>query len=293
MYLGSARILNHRWTEHRSALQQNKHHSRYLQRAFNKEPDAFYVEVIEEMNSPSKEELLGREQFWLDFYRPFERTHGYNVCPKAASCQGIKRAPEMIAKIAATLSGRKFSAQRLEIHRNRKRTTKFRTFTPAQKQEQSLRFKGRKITIETRAKMSAALRANPPHQRPVLQFDLNGHLLARHRTILEAEASVGKNRCGVAEACNGKVTHCKGFQWRYEDDLSGVAKMGKQPQRRYRGVPVSQFAMDGSLIAVHTSFLQASKTTGIKECSIRAAATRENNISFGFRWVRTGKEGHA
>lgn len=146
---------------------------------------------------------------------------------------------------------------------------------------------GVKHSNATRLKISMALKSNPPHQRRVLQFDLLGNFVASHRTIIEAEQSVSGNRCGVAEACLGKVTHCKGFQWRFADDFNGIASLGRKPARKFRGEKVFQFSIDGNLIAVHNSFLEASRKTGIKDGSIRAATNRKNNASFGFLWARS------
>lgn len=284
MYIGSAVRLSHRWTEHRRSLLDDKHHSPYLQRAFNKEPEAFYFEVIEEMENPSKEALLAREQFWMDFFQSYKPANGYNVSPTARSCQGIRRSPEMRAKLSAATKGKKMSPERLAIHLARKKPTRFRSFTDQQKQEMRLIKLGGKAPPGTGAKISKALKENPYQARAVYQYDLSGKFLKKYRTILEAERSFGPNRYGIENACKLRVTHIKGFQWRYSDAMDGECDIG--PKQSRNGVELRQLNVDGTLVKTYPSYTQAQRETGFDEAAIRAASIRKNNACYGYRWER-------
>jgi group I intron endonuclease len=141
-------------------------------------------------------------------------------------------------------------------------------------------------TPKSRAKISAAQKANPSWQRPVLQFDLAGKFIARHRTILEAEVAVSNKRCGVADACNGRITHAKGFQWRYAETVA-QPELGitPKPDRKQRGNPVQQYSLDGALIGEYASYREAERQSGIKEGTLRLASKRVSNpYTGGFRW---------
>ncbi len=232
IYVGSGKRLNWRWNVHRCELENGKHGNRYLQRAFTKEPDAFYVEVIEQLENPNKTVLLGREQFWMDFYRSYDPLTGYNISPRAASCHGIKRDPEFVAKVSASLKGKKFSPERLAIHRNRKKPTKFRKFTQEQRAERSRLYTGRKLTKQHSANISKALKANHPRVRPVLQYTLRGEFVKRFKSIVEARNIFGKGDIGAV--CRDEKQSAKGFYWRF-DDGKIIEQRVTVPTRKVRG----------------------------------------------------------
>lgn len=68
-YIGSSNDIYCRWNHHRGRLRKGIHHSRHLQRAWDKHGnDAFRLEVLEEcLNEPTI--LVAREQVWIDRHR--------------------------------------------------------------------------------------------------------------------------------------------------------------------------------------------------------------------------------
>lgn len=92
-YVGSTkRSFNERWGEHTKSLTERKHHSKYLQRAFNKYgEDNFTFEVIA---TCPKEYCIRLEQWFLDNLKP-----EYNISPTASSTFGVKKSPEQIAQM--------------------------------------------------------------------------------------------------------------------------------------------------------------------------------------------------
>lgn len=89
-YIGSAVCIRKRWKGHRSDLKLKNHHSRYLQRAWEKHgPDAFTWEVLEECSTETR---VKREQFYLDTLRPWHRKIGFNMS-KVAGAAGTGRIP--------------------------------------------------------------------------------------------------------------------------------------------------------------------------------------------------------
>lgn len=234
VYIGSALRLNWRLNVHRCELSKGIHHSVHLQRSFNKSPHSFYAEIIETLDRPSKSLILEREQFWMDFYQAHNRDFGYNVCPKANSCQGIKRTPEFLAKVSAGLKGKRMSPQRLEQHRLAMRGHKGGTFTDEQRQAARLRATGRKKSAETRARLSASLRLWRGCVLPVLQFSLDGTFIKRHASITEAEMDLGLGRSNISSACNGKRRHANGFVWKYEDEAKPDESHPVRPRLKRR-----------------------------------------------------------
>lgn len=99
LYIGSAISEGQRKRRHFKDLRQNKHHSKYLQRAFNKYGiGCFSFSVIEFV--VDKSNLINREQYWIDLLKP-----KYNLSPTAGSSLGVKHTESCIIKNSLRNSG--------------------------------------------------------------------------------------------------------------------------------------------------------------------------------------------
>lgn len=106
VYIGSTSNLNKRWDTHRRRLNNNKHHSNYLQNAWNKYGEGCFVfEILETLQS--KKEMLDSEQRWLDKTLCYDKENGYNTCKVAGSPLGHKHTEEAKQKISARMKGEK------------------------------------------------------------------------------------------------------------------------------------------------------------------------------------------
>lgn len=86
IYIGSAVNLSKRIKRHLFELRNKKHPSKHLQNAFNLYgEETFSVIVLEEYNSITRDNLVLREQYYLDNLKPYDRNVGYNTCPIAKS----------------------------------------------------------------------------------------------------------------------------------------------------------------------------------------------------------------
>jgi hypothetical protein len=96
-YIGSSSNINHRFSQHRSDLNKNRHHSPRLQNTWNKYGKDFFefsvVEYVENLNL-----LIEKEQEYLNSLSPV-----YNVRIIAESNKGIIRKEETKNKISDTL----------------------------------------------------------------------------------------------------------------------------------------------------------------------------------------------
>lgn len=83
-YVGSSSDhIPKRWKLHKLMLEENRHHSTILQRAWNKYGEnSFEFEIVERC---SPEECINREQYYLDMLVP-----KYNICKFAGSPKGRK-----------------------------------------------------------------------------------------------------------------------------------------------------------------------------------------------------------
>ncbi len=77
VYIGSSKNIKSRWTKHRQALKRGDHHCKKLQDSW----DAYGDESFEFLVIEETEDLLTREQYWIDKYWP----KCYNTHEKAAS----------------------------------------------------------------------------------------------------------------------------------------------------------------------------------------------------------------
>lgn len=131
IYIGSAVNFKERWKRHRRDLGLGRHHSRHLQRAWDKYgPEAFLFEILETISDETN--LIRVEQEYLDRIRPHDRRIGYNISPTAGSTLGVRYSAEVAAKFTA-------------LRQNP---------SPETRAKLSKAMIGRKLPEKTRAKMS-------------------------------------------------------------------------------------------------------------------------------------------
>lgn len=93
-YVGSANSLKKRFREHRRQLSEGRHHSRFLQRAWNKYGPLFFRFRV--VAYCSRDDLLFYEQRLIDGLNP-----DYNTAPTAGSMAGYKHTDETRRKMSA------------------------------------------------------------------------------------------------------------------------------------------------------------------------------------------------
>lgn len=135
-YIGSSSKLSTRFGQHKSLLRAGKHHSPYLQNAWNKYGEgAFVFEILEEC---PKENLIEREQYYIDLLGGV-----FNVGKVAGTRRGVPQSPETIEKVRQAHLGKKRSDETKQRIRD------------AQKGKPHPWAVGHPVSEETRAKISA------------------------------------------------------------------------------------------------------------------------------------------
>jgi group I intron endonuclease len=87
IYVGGSKHVGIRLNQHLRALLAKQHHSRHLQRAWNKYGrEAFTVILLEKVGASKM--LNAREQFWMDHFRAY--TKNFNSAPTAESTRDYK-----------------------------------------------------------------------------------------------------------------------------------------------------------------------------------------------------------
>lgn len=99
LYIGSCFDFVERKRRHLRDLRNNTHHSRYLQRAWNKYGEStFSFDILEECE---KEDCILKEQYYFEQLKP-----KYNMCPVAGRSTGYKHSKATLKKISQSLKGR-------------------------------------------------------------------------------------------------------------------------------------------------------------------------------------------
>jgi group I intron endonuclease len=101
MYVGSSINLKRRREKHFSQLKNNRHPNSHLQGAYNKYNKEKFEWIILEY-VPDNSIILQREQYWIDFFKSYNREAGYNLAPIAGNCLGAKWSEESKIKRSIT-----------------------------------------------------------------------------------------------------------------------------------------------------------------------------------------------
>lgn len=167
-YIGSSINCKRRLQEHLGDLKADKHYNKHLQHYWNKySHQEFKIEILEKFSLEeyvTKEFILKREKYWIDFYKSAEKQYGFNFVkdPIIGGKFGMKIPSKQIKKQIKSFKKSEFvtSGRCIEISRkniksantpeNRKRALKNRRSYLGK----SNPFYGKKHTEETRLQMS-------------------------------------------------------------------------------------------------------------------------------------------
>lgn len=204
-YIGSSVNIRNRYHSHRASLRGNYHRSKYLQHVYNKYgSDNLIFEVL---TYCPKEYILRMEQWFLDNMKPL-----YNNHPTAKSAAGRILSQEHKDGIRKGLMGNTNGT----FGKGCKRDT-HKTGIPRPqhvKDQISKALLGRTDIDHT------SYRSDPTkmRHREVLQFTVEGNLVAAYFNMQIASNETGANRSLINLCCQGKKRTAKGFIWQYKEN---------------------------------------------------------------------------
>ena len=73
--------------------------------------------------------------------------------------------------------------------------------------------------IDIKKCVAASLQNRHKFNKPVLQYDLKGLFIKRHKSLSDAAAEVGSDVSSIAKVCRGKYNHAKNYKFEYEQLL--------------------------------------------------------------------------
>lgn len=191
IYIGSTKNLYYRWFYgHLKMMRKNKHANKHLQSSFNKYGESnFQFEIIEELIN-DRTILLEREQYYLDFFKSYDKSIGYNKDVLAKSSLGLKRSAESKLKMRLAKLGTTCSDEH-------------------------------KLNVSKALKNSAWLLnkfgKENPFSIPVIQYDLNMNFIKRWECAAEAKRELKFKNGHINSCCNGLRKTANKFIWKYEN----------------------------------------------------------------------------
>lgn len=204
IYIGSTISgFKKRIREHLYELSKGTHHSNHLQKAFNKyKSESFEISILEIC---TRENIVEREQHYIDLYKPYERKNGYNILQRAYNSEGYRHTEETITLISEM-------SKRKGAHPNSIQAM-------------------RQANLGSKKDEAHLLRMKQIHSKPVIQLDLKGNFISRWNSITEAKKAlnIDYKDSNISKCCNGKCKSYKGFMWIREVDYNSCQEYKYNP----------------------------------------------------------------
>lgn len=167
IYVGSSVNIKKRWRQHARALEAGKHHSRFMQRAWDKYgKDAFVFRVA---LACREKHCLMYEQAYIDGLKP-----DYNSRPNASSQLGYKHTAETRAKMSASrprdfspMTGKKHNPEIIKKMSENRRGKGCGERSAEWRANISRATKGRKVSQEHREKIANTLKGHKQSQETI------------------------------------------------------------------------------------------------------------------------------
>lgn len=206
-YIGSCKSLHRRIRLHIRSLRHNNHHSLVLQRAFDKyQIENFCVEVLEKVDNC--ENLISREQYYLDFYNP-----DYNIAKVAGSSLGIKRSEETKEKVRKAILGVKHPQWRKELKSRVQLGRTHKKFSEEGRQNCS---KAQKRLFEQGFNAVRGRKASEKHFRPVIQYTRDGQFIKKWECAIKIKEELNLSTSNnILSCCKGKGDFAYGYRWQF------------------------------------------------------------------------------
>jgi group I intron endonuclease len=215
--IGSS-INRHRWSQHLSALNRNKHGNPILQNYYNKYGKNSIIFEIVQSKVPENI-LLHVEDIWIgalcsmtedknkgmNVRKAFRGKNDAKACEKISKNNiGKKHTVEAKEKISNSLKGRKQNKESID------------------KRIETRRKNGSFFISEDRKKYLSELNKGKPNfknSKVIYQLDLNGNIIKKWNSAQEASKIGGFSFKNISSTANGNRKTHAGFMWKFEKDL--------------------------------------------------------------------------
>jgi group I intron endonuclease len=189
VYVGQTIDYSHRIRSHKFNLTQNKN-TPFYNALLKYGWENFSINIIEECE---ENELNNKEIYWIKKKNSLY-PNGYNLLEGGSQSRHTDYTKQ---KISNGRKGIKFSESHIE---NLRKSHLGYIMPEEQKKKISNSNKGKVISQETKRK----LKYNQPHRKEVGRFDIEGNLIIKYESIMDASISLDCSPGNISECCNGK-----------------------------------------------------------------------------------------
>jgi group I intron endonuclease len=229
IYIGSSVDIKSRWRLHKHELLNNKHHSQYLQRSWNKYgEDVFIFEIMEECDTLF---LLEREQFYIDTFNP-----EYNSNVVAGNCTSRILSQESKDKISKGNLGKIHSEETkklMSLYRINNPlvfTDEIRTKISKSKLGSNNPMYGKTFTEKHRKSISESNKGKTHNNLSkkligkansiaIIQLDMDGNFIKEWSSTMEVQRELeGFLGNGITRVCKKTRKQYKGYIWIYKTE---------------------------------------------------------------------------
>lgn len=296
-YIGSAKSIHRRWTEHKSTLIGNYHDNAKIQNWVNKYSINYLI--FEVMETCVEEELLVREQHYLDTIIDWKRD--WNICKVAGNTLGVK-CSERVKDL--------FSIPVAQYDLDGNFIKKWRSATEAGKETSAYMggindcCRGKILRCSNwqwkyyindgniAAYIKPINRPSKEHRErlsilkstmPIAQYTLKGVFIKKWDSSHQAARELNINRPNINAACKLKCASAGRFQWRYYTDESDIEHCYTHTKE------VVLLDDEDATIRIFDSLAKAGKELGIDSKRIQevCAGTRQHTKGYKFKYYET------
>lgn len=306
IYIGSAECFKVRFNKHIGGLRNKRHHSPHLQNFFNKHGEnCLKFQIVELVD---KNDLIQREQFYLDLYHPFGE-NGFNCSPTAGSVRGFKRGEEYSERVSI-LRGKSIAS----FNKDGDLVKSYKSHFLAKKDGFNANCINRvlngergtyrnlwwKCIDEREGGVSLPLNFkdnfNRVRKRRVGMFSKEGELIEEFESAKDACEKYNISEVSIRAACGGFTKTFNGYGWKF---LSGETRKAnskgkerlfetrekiRKSHRRY----IYQLDKNGLIFDLYKGTCEAARLNNLNRDNINTAC-RKNTLYRGFFWKKGAK----
>lgn len=231
VYIGSTIDFERRFYLHKINLNNNKHHSRHLQAAWNKYGPSNFEFIILEETRAEKLELLIIEQNYIDKLQSADMNFGYNINPKSGSSLGVKRSDEYRKKSSESRKGKNIGSEN-PMFGKRVYDIWLEKYgkEEADKRQKESNEKNKNSNTGKRLGLKNPLIAerNKKRTKPVLQYDLNDNFIKEWNSSKDASLFLKIGEKTIRNSCLGIQGKNAIFKWKYKNPSDLLSNKNKK-----------------------------------------------------------------
>lgn len=253
IYIGSAVCFARRLAIHKLDIKRKKHNQKILNYVRKYGVQTLKFEILEYVDDPQN--LIPREQYWLDKLQPYKSAIGFNICKVAGSCLGITM-PES----QRTATSNRMKNNTLSVGRKHSEAAR-RLMSEASKR--------RVWTQESSKKLSAAKKGVPlwqdkPHPALGKPSPLKGRKQSKEFCALQRELKLKNNPMRGKKLSPERINQIK------EINSCRVAMVDAR----------------GNILKVFESQASATKQLGLSDGAVARVCSGEYKQTKGYRFKK-------